>query len=79
LRPDRTPESERWLVLRNDANCKLTYALSNAPQETPMGELVRVSGARWPIERCFQENKLNDACGSLLTLGMSSSLTPRPP
>ena len=22
-----------------------------------MGELVRVSGARWPIERCFQEGK----------------------
>jgi SRSO17 transposase len=22
-----------------------------------MKELVRVSGARWPIERCFQENK----------------------
>ena len=22
-----------------------------------MRELVRVSGARWPIERCFEENK----------------------
>jgi hypothetical protein len=22
-----------------------------------MTELVRVSGARWPIERCFQEDK----------------------
>ena len=54
---ERTPESERWLLLRNDANCKIKYALSNAPQETPMRELVRVSGARWPIERCFQENK----------------------
>jgi SRSO17 transposase len=57
LSPDRTPESERWLVLRNDANCKIKYALSNAPQETPMSELVRVSGARWPIERCFEEDK----------------------
>jgi SRSO17 transposase len=57
LSPERTPESERWLLLRNDANCKIKYALSNAPQETPMRELVRVSGARWPIERCFQENK----------------------
>ncbi len=54
---DRTPESERWLLLRNDANCKIKYALSNAPEETPMKELVRVSGARWPIERCFQEDK----------------------
>jgi len=57
LSPARTPESERWLLLRNDANCQIKYALSNAPQETPMRELVRVSGARWPIERCFQEDK----------------------
>ena len=54
---ERTAGSERWLLLRNDANCKIKYALSNAPQETPMPELVRVSGARWPIERCFQEDK----------------------
>ena len=54
---DRSPESQRWLLLRNDANCKIKYALSNAPQETTMRQLVRVSGARWPIERCFQENK----------------------
>jgi len=57
LSPERTPESERWLLLRNDANCQIKYALSNAPQQTAMRELVRVSGARWPIERCFQENK----------------------
>ena len=57
LSPERTPESERWLLLRNDANGQIKYALSNAPQQTSMRELVRVSGARWPIERCFQENK----------------------
>jgi len=57
LSPERTPESERWLLLRNDANGQIKYALSNAPPETPMRELVRVSGARWPIERCFEENK----------------------
>jgi len=57
LSADRTPESERWLLLRNDANHKIKYALSNAPEDTPMRELVRVSGARWPIERCFQEDK----------------------
>ena len=57
LSPERTAESERWLLLRNDANCQIKYALSNAPQKTPMRELVRVSGARWPIERCFQEDK----------------------
>jgi SRSO17 transposase len=57
LSPEPTAQSERWLLLRNDANCKIKYALSNAPQQTPMRELVRVSGARWPIERCFQEDK----------------------
>ena len=36
---------------------QIKYALSNAPEDTSMKELVRVSGARWPIERCFQENK----------------------
>jgi DDE superfamily endonuclease/Domain of unknown function (DUF4338) len=35
LSPERTPESERWLLLRNDANCKIKYALSNAPQRDP--------------------------------------------
>ena len=57
LSAQRTPESERWLLLRNDPNGKIKYALSNAPPATPMRELVRVSGARWPIERCFEEDK----------------------
>ena len=57
LSAERTPESQRWLLLRNEASGKIKYALSNAPEETPMTELVRVSGARWPIERCFQEDK----------------------
>jgi SRSO17 transposase len=57
LSAERTPESERWLVLRNDADGKIKYALSNAPQKLAMLEFVRVSRARWPIERCFEEDK----------------------
>jgi len=57
LSPERTAQSQRWLLLRNDANGEIKYALSNAPRQTRMRELVRVSGARWPIERCFEENK----------------------
>jgi SRSO17 transposase len=53
----RTPPSARWLLLRNEPNGKIKYALSNAPEDLPMTELVRVSGARWPIERCFEEDK----------------------
>jgi len=54
---ERTAQSERWLVLRNDADGKIKYALSNAPEKLAMLELVRVSRARWPIERCFEEDK----------------------
>lgn len=57
LSKDRTPESERTLLLRNDPNGQIKYALSNAPEDTPLSELIRVSQARWPIERCFQEGK----------------------
>jgi SRSO17 transposase len=57
LSAQRTAESERWLVLRNDADGQIKYALSNAPQKVAMLELVRVSRARWPIERCFEEDK----------------------
>ena len=57
LSPERTPESERTLLLRNAPNGQIKYALSNAPESTRFEELVRVSAARWPIERCFQEDK----------------------
>ena len=57
LNSERSPESERTLLLRNDPDGKIKYALSNAPEGTSLGELIRVSAARWPIERCFQENK----------------------
>lgn len=53
----RTAENERTLLLRNDPDGKIKYALSNAPEDMVLSELVRVSAARWPIERCFQEGK----------------------
>jgi SRSO17 transposase len=57
LSAERTAQSERWLVLRNDPDGQIKYALSNAPEKLAMLEFVRVSRARWPIERCFEENK----------------------
>lgn len=57
VRAERTPQSERWLLLRNDSSQKIKFALSDAPEEMPLSELTRVSAARWPIERCFQEDK----------------------
>ena len=57
LSPERTVPSERWLLLRNNPDAQIKYALSNAPEDIPMTCLIRVSIARWPIERCFQEGK----------------------
>ncbi len=54
---ERNAQSERTLLLRNDPDGQIKYALSNAPENIALSELVRVSAARWPIERCFQEGK----------------------
>jgi SRSO17 transposase len=35
----------------------LTYYLTHAPEATTLAELVRVAGARWAIESCFEEAK----------------------
>lgn len=56
------PGPEVWLVLRRPLpkpgeEPELKYFLSNARTETPLAELVRVSGMRWPIESCFEEGK----------------------
>jgi hypothetical protein len=64
---ERLPGPEGWLLVRrtvpaagDEPECK--YYLSNAPADTPLGELVRVSGMRWPVEACFAE------CGQELGL-----------
>jgi SRSO17 transposase len=36
---------------------ELKYSLSNAPADTPLAELLRICGMRWPIECCFEEGK----------------------
>jgi SRSO17 transposase len=36
---------------------ELKYYLSNASADTPLTELLRVCGMRWPIESCFEEGK----------------------
>jgi len=55
---DGRPGPDVWLVLRrNPETGELKAYLSNAPAETPQAALVRLSGMRWPIERCFEEGK----------------------
>jgi SRSO17 transposase len=55
---DGLPGPAVWLVLRRNPETSepKTY-LSNAPAATPSATLVRASGMRWPIERCFEEGK----------------------
>jgi len=55
---DGLPGPAVWLVLRrNPETGELKTYLSNAPAATPPATLVRLSGMRWTIERCFEEGK----------------------
>jgi SRSO17 transposase len=52
------PGPEVWLVVRrNELTGELKTYLSNAPAETLLATLVRLSGMRWPIETCFEDGK----------------------
>ena len=56
------PGPEVWVLFRRavgepDAEAEVKIYLGNAPADTPLAELVRVSGMRWPIESCFEEGK----------------------
>jgi SRSO17 transposase len=58
------PGPEVWVLIRRplptpaqSAPPELKYYLSNAPADTPLAELLRVAGMRWPIECCFEEGK----------------------
>lgn len=56
------PGPEVWVLFRRpvgqpDSKREVKIYLSNAPADTPLAQLVRVSGMRWPIESCFQEGK----------------------
>jgi hypothetical protein len=53
-----------WVLIRRPlplpgqtAPPELQYYLSNAPADTPLAELMRVCGMRWPIACCFEESK----------------------
>lgn len=58
------PGPEVWVLIRRPlpmpgqtAPPELKYDVSNAPADTPLAELMRVCGMRWPIECCFEESK----------------------
>jgi SRSO17 transposase len=58
------PGPEIWVLLRQPLPVpgqtktpELKYYFSNAAADTPLAELIRVCGLRWPIECCFEEGK----------------------
>lgn len=50
-------ESAAWLFLRRTEDGQIKYALSNAPEDTPLCDLCEAATLRWPIEQCFQDGK----------------------
>ena len=55
---DSLPGPAVWLILRHNVlTGELKTYLSNAPADTSLATLVRMSGRRWPIETCFEEGK----------------------
>lgn len=48
----------RWLLIRrNRQTGELAYYLCWSPVPVPLATLVRVAGARWAVEECFQNAK----------------------
>jgi SRSO17 transposase len=56
---DGLPGPAVWVVLRRslDPQPELKAFLSNAPADTPLATLVRLSAGRWPVERSIEEAK----------------------
>ncbi len=55
---DSLPGPDVWLIVRRNLETgEVKTYLSNAPADTPLHTLVRMSGMRWPIETCFEDGK----------------------
>ncbi len=53
------PDHGYWLLVRRSLAdpTALAYYVCFGPTDTPLEELVRVAGARWAIEECFEAAK----------------------
>lgn len=49
--------TEEWLVMRREADGEVTYALSNAPADTPLERLAWMESQRYFVERSIQDAK----------------------
>lgn len=51
-------ETLHLIVARNVCDTsELKFFVSNAPEETPLSELLHVAFSRWRVERCFEDQK----------------------
>lgn len=62
LVPDHDYDAEpvgRWMLARRSItdDLQIAYYLAYGPADTDAAELIRVAGARWAIEECFQAAK----------------------
>ena len=63
VRFETEPGYQRWLLARRSltpntkGELEHAYYLCHGPAGTTMAELIRVAGARWAIEECFQAAK----------------------
>lgn len=55
----RRPGHAVWVIFRRGLGpaAEIKYYVSNAPAHCPRPTLVRLSGARWPVETALQEGK----------------------
>lgn len=57
------PGYQRWLLVRrgltpnHEGELELAYYLCHGPVGTTIEDLIRIAGARWAIEECFQSAK----------------------
>ncbi len=48
---------QQWLFFRKNTDGGIKYAISNAPGDISLSDLIKASIMRWPIEQCFEEGK----------------------
>jgi len=62
LAAPQTNEWQHWLLVRRSLEegtkpAEMGYVLVFAPTDTSLEEMVEAFGARWTVERCFEEGK----------------------
>jgi SRSO17 transposase len=54
---DCAGKAQMWLLIEEQADGQIKYALSNLPPDTSMKKAVRLWKSRWPVEQGYQQMK----------------------